>query len=344
MYSFKRKTLIVFIVVVFISLFSGCITSDSNDEQVTLKILHAGSLTAPMESIKAIFESEYPNVEVQLEPAGSVSCIKKITDIGIEADILASADYSLIPSMMMPEYADWYVMFATNEMVLAYSDNSKYSDEINADNWFDILRKGDVIWAFSNPNLDPCGYRTTLVIMLSEAVYGDDMIFEDLISSQSNISVGLENGVYVIDCPEDLAPNTSHVTVRDKSVELVSMLEEGGIDYAWEYLSVAKQNDLNYVMLPNAINLSSIDFEDAYKTVAIRTFDGNVKVAKPIVYGITIPKNAPNAEMAAEFLKYVINSEGQTVFEEKGQPPIIPAKTMDYDKMPLSLRELVMMI
>lgn len=337
----SKLTVSALLLVLAVSLFSGCISSDDEEESVTLKVLHAGSLTSPFEEIEAQFEADFPNVDVQLEPAGSTSCVRKITDTGIEADILASADYSLIPSMMMPDYADWYVLFAKNEMVLTYSDNSLYADEITADNWYEILGRDDVIWAFSNPNMDPCGYRTPMVIQLAEEYYGDDTIFESLIEAHTAIYAEEVEGIFEIHTPEDLSPDLDSVTIRDKSVELVSMVLEGGLDYAWEYLSVAQQNDLNYVTLPEAINLSAVAYEDTYKTVKVVTFDDNTKTGKPIVYGITVPTNAPNSEWADKFVLYVINEFGQEVFVNQGQPPIVPALINDASVAPGAIEDYV---
>jgi len=336
----KKRTLVAFLCLLMsVTIISGCISSDDEDEEITLKVLHAGSLTSPFEKIEAEFESEFPNIDVQLEPAGSVSCVNKIVETGVEADILASADYSLIPSMMVPGYAEWYVIFASNEMVLTYSDNSLYADEVNEDNWYDILRRPDVLWAFSNPNLDPCGYRTPMVIQLAEEEYGDSEIFEDLVCDNSAITVEEVSGRFVISTPEGLSPNTEHLTIRDKSVELVSMVLEGGLDYAWEYLSVAVQNDLNYIRLPQSINLSSVSYTDTYNTVSVNTSDDNTKTGKPIVYGITIPTNAPNFEEAVLFIEYVINEVGQDIFEGDGQPPLVPAGVSDEELVPEDLLE-----
>jgi molybdate/tungstate transport system substrate-binding protein len=343
MQSRKYMLPVLIIVLMLCSLASGCISSDDEEEQepVTLKVLHAGSLTGPFEEIEAAFEAEYGYIDVQLEPAGSSACIRKITDTGVEADILASADYTLIPSMMMPDYADWYIAFANNEMVLTYSENSAYADEITQDKWYEILRREDVIWAFSNPNLDPCGYRTPMVIQLAEDYYDDDMIFDDLIGGQTAIYGNWGNGVFAMHSPEDLAPNTAHVTIRDKSVELVSMVLEGGLDYAWEYISVAEQNGLDYVRMPDAINLSAVAFADNYATVSITTSDGNTNVGKAIVYGVTIPTNAPNPEEAALFIEYIINEFGQSVFTSQGQPPLVPALASDVSLVPEELQDLV---
>jgi molybdate/tungstate transport system substrate-binding protein len=313
-------------------------------EETVLKVFCAGSLTLPFEDIEAQFEADHPNVDVQLEPAGSVACVQKITEQGEECDVLASADYSLIPSMMMTaesDYADWYIIFAVNRMTLAYTDNSKYANEITADNWYEILRRSDVKWGFSDPNLDPCGYRSPMVIQLAEYEYGDDTIFEDLIEANSDITVSEDAGTYIIDSNmTDLNPNTNRLAIRDKSVDLVSMVQEGGLDYAFEYSSVAKQHNLNYLELPVTIDLSSADYANLYKTVKVEKTT-TTSTGKPIVYGLTIPNNSPNPELAEELVKYIINESGQTVFNNNGQPPVVPALSDDVSKVPQRLHPYV---
>ncbi|MCG7852051.1 MAG: tungstate ABC transporter substrate-binding protein WtpA, partial [Methanosarcinaceae archaeon] len=156
-------------------------TATETQDITVLKIFHAGSLTVPFEELEAKFEELHPGVDVQREPAGSAACIRKITELGSEADILASADYNLIPKMMMPDFADWYVAFAKNQIVLAYTDDSKYSDEVNQDNWYDILLKKDVRFGRSEPNSDPCGYRTILTIKLAELYYNKPGLADTLL-------------------------------------------------------------------------------------------------------------------------------------------------------------------
>jgi molybdate/tungstate transport system substrate-binding protein len=52
--------------------------------------------------------------------------------------------------------------------------------------------------------------------------------------------------------------------VRPKSVELVSLLKTGNMDYAWEYLSVAVQHELKYVRLDDHINLGNYKYDKFY--------------------------------------------------------------------------------
>ncbi|HII75971.1 MAG TPA: tungstate ABC transporter substrate-binding protein WtpA [Methanolinea sp.] len=295
--------------------------------KITVKVFHAGSLTGPFEKLKAEFETKYPNTEVLLEPGGSVDVIKKVTDLDKPADVVASADYALIPQYMVPNDADWYLTFAKNQMTIAYTDKSKFASEITADNWYEILGREGVRWAFSDPNADPCGYRTPMVIQLAEDYYKDDTIFDTLVSAHSKITTSRSGNMWTIDAT-DPSPDGTKLTVRPKSVELVQMLQAGGLDYAWEYRSVSVQNDLKYLELPEAIDLSSVDYAEAYATVQTKAVKGNgttLYVGAPIVYGVTVPKIAEHPDYGLLFVKMLIGPEGQAILTADGQPPIVPA-------------------
>jgi molybdate/tungstate transport system substrate-binding protein len=312
-------------------------------ETQVVKIFHAGSLAVPLEQAEQQFEALHPEIDVQRESMGSVACVQQITEIGKNGDVLASADYSLIPSMMYPDYADWYVRFATNDVVLAYNpERSMYANEITPENWYEILRRDGVIFGFSNPNDDPCGYRSVMVFQLAELNYGDDQIFDDLILENTAITITEEaDGTYHITTPEDLQPNTEKVDIRPKSVELVAFVEEGGLDYAFEYRSVAVQHNLAFVDLPLGVDLSSVAYADTYKKVQVELASGDVQTGAPVVYGITVPSVADNPEGGLEFVKFVIGESGQQIFTDNGQPPIVPPEGSG--EVPAELQDIVEM-
>lgn len=272
-------------------------------------IFHAGSLAVPLEIIEEQFESMYPEVDIRRESAGSVACARKITELGREdCDIMASADYRVIDNMLIPDFASWNAIFATNRMVLAYTPESRFADEINADNWIEILQNDDIEWGHSDPDADPCGYRTLLLLQLAEEYY--------------NIP-GL--AVSLID-------NRDERNIRPRSVELISLLESGHLDYAFEYLSVAVQHDLEYVDFPSEINLGDTDYADLYATASTEiagSSPGETKTVTgaPIAYGITLLNQAPNSDAAIMFLEYMMSPEGGlAVLVEKGQSPFIPCR------------------
>ncbi|HIH36810.1 MAG TPA: tungstate ABC transporter substrate-binding protein WtpA [Methanocellales archaeon] len=322
----KRKLRILGVVIVLLlsTLVVPCMPTGAQKKQ-TIKVFHAGSLSVPLEEAAIQFEALHPGVDVQRQSYGSVEAIRQITEVGKTAEVLASADYLLIPSMMYPNYADWDVRFATNDIVLAYNQEmSLYKDKITPENWYEILRRDDVTFGFSNPNLDPCGYRSVMVCQLAELHYGDFKIFDDLILKNTAITVSEENSTYLIKAPEQLEP-TSKVVIRPKEVDLTALVESGGLDYYFIYRSVAVQHNLSFVDLPGKIDLSKVEYADTYGKVKLQTLDGKIQTGTPIVYGITVPKNADNAELGLEFVKFVISEAGQKIFSDMGQPPIVPA-------------------
>jgi molybdate/tungstate transport system substrate-binding protein len=66
---------------------------------------------------------------------------------------------------------------------------------------------------------------------------------------------------------------------------------------------------------------------------------GKTIKAKPIVYGITVLKDAPNRELALQFLKFLLGEEGRKVFAENYQDFINPP--VSFGNVPEEIRELV---
>jgi molybdate/tungstate transport system substrate-binding protein len=271
-------------------------------------IFNAGSLTIPLAQMEKEFEAKYPKVDVLREAAGSQKCARKITDLKKPCDIMASADYTVIDKLLIPAYADWNIRFATNRLVLCYTDKSRYANEVNEKNWYEILGRKGVIWGHSDPNLDPCGYRALMVLQLAEKYYKVPGLYEHLIA------------------------NRPKQNIRPKSVELVSLLQTGNMDYAWEYRSVAVQHELKFVELPDQINLGNYAYDDFYNQAAVKVTGKKPGTflamrGKSCTYGVTLANNAPNEKAAIAFLEYMLDPQGGLkVLQEMGQPPFIPCR------------------
>ncbi len=287
-----------------------------------LVIFHAGSLTVPVDELSKAFQEEHPNVTFETEAAGSRTTARKVSELGRQADLVMSADYTVIDNLLIPDFADWNVRFARNTMVIAYTDEAKFADEINSDNWYEVLPREGVIYGHSEPDADPCGYRTLMVWQLAEKHYDEPGLYEKLDEN----------------CPPE--------NVRPKSVELIALLESGDMDYAFEYRSVAVQHGLNFVELPEEINLSMVEHADFYSQAEVELSGSEpgetiTTNGKPIVYGVTIPSNAPSPELAVEFVEFLLGPEGQAIMEAQGQPPIVPAVSPDVDQLPDALQDQV---
>ena len=306
----RRSRMLLIVQLVFCFLITGILFpfSVGAEPQGKLIIFHAGSLTVPFAKMEKIFEAKYPKVDVLREGGGSTKMARMISELKKPADIMGSADFKVIDKTLIPEYAAWNVRFATNQLVLCYVDNSRFANEVNADNWYKILGRKGVVWGHSDPNLDPCGYRSLMVLQLAEKQYKLPGLYDQLIA------------------------NRPKKNIRPKSVELVSLLKTGNMDYAWEYLSVAVQHGLKYIKLPDEINLGNYKMDGFYKQAKVKVTGKKpgtlmTRTGKSCTYGITIINNAPNREAAEAFLGYLMDpSGGLKVLQEMGQPPFIPCR------------------
>jgi len=296
----------------------------SSGEGVVLKIFCAGSLKKPLDRVAELYMERY-GVRVYIEASGSVEAVRKITDLGREADIVAVADYRLIRDFLYSDYTSWYIGFATNELVLAFTSKSRYADELlaNPGKWVEILGREGVRWGFSNPNKDPCGYRAVGAVALASLYYNDTSILERLIVSRTNIYYNVSSGTLHVYIPGSLEVYSGNLVIRPKSVDLIALLESGAIDYAFEYRSVAIQHNLSYIELPREINLGDPSYAGFYKRVVVHILVGSDREKalemSPIVYGVTILSNTRHYSEALEFVKLLLGSEGRSVFESMGQ-------------------------
>jgi molybdate/tungstate transport system substrate-binding protein len=278
-------------------------------------IFHAGSLTVPLAEMEKRFEAAHPDIDILREAGGSTQMARMISELGKPADIMASADYVVIDKSLIPSHADWNIRFATNQLVLCYTDNSRFADEIDRDNWYDILAREGVVWGHSDPNLDPCGYRSLMVLQLAEKFYNQPGLYDRVIA------------------------NRPQANVRPKSVELVSLLKTGNMDYAWEYLSVAVQHELKYLTFDDHINLGNYQFDPFYAQAEVKVTGQKpgtwiTRKGNSITYGVTLVKDAPNRAGALLFLAYMLDPQGGLkILEEMGQPPFVPCRVPDAQAM-----------
>ena len=304
--------------------YGGC--GQRGDPESRVIVFHAGSLATPMREMGEVFEKLHPGVEVLREASGSRVAARKVSDLGRLADIVATSDYSVIEELLMPEHTHWYAKYARNRMVIAYTDRSKYGDEIDSENWYEILVREGVNYGRSDPNLDPCGYRTLMVWHLADLYYE---------RAESEVSIF-----------ESLSKHCPPNNVRPSEIELLPLLESLALDYAFEYLSIAVQHHLKYVELPEEIDLSNPRYKELYALAKVDVTGkkpGTYHTVKgtPIVYALTIPKAAPHHRLAVEFTKFMLGREGQAIMRRSGQPPLSPARVNEILMVPPELERFV---
>lgn len=276
-----------------------------------LIIFTAGSIHKTLEKIAYKYKEINPEIDIILESNGSIDIINKVIIENRLADIIVSADYVPIELLMFNEYATWALKFASNKMVLLYTDKSRFSDEINENNWYDIISKDDVNIGSANPDIDPAGYRAYMCMKLTEKYYN---------------KVGL---YYLL--------SEKNIVVKTKTKdELLS----GTIDYSFGYESNAKRNNFKYINLPDEINLSNFNLEGYYCIESIKAFNKKIN-GEAIKYGITIPLNSKHKEIAIDFIKFMLSDIGRNILEEEGLTNLNLSKVNDYSKLPLYLKDII---
>lgn len=267
----------------------------------TLYVLHAGALRGPLKECARVFQQEQPGIIVKLEAAGSRECARRLHQ-GEHADVIALADPAVFAELLAPDIVARCFIFATDRIVIAFNEYSRGQEKINQHNWVDILPTDNVTYARSDKDLDPCGYRTLMVWQLAQEFYNRPGLYDRL-----------HNG-----CPPD--------TISPKSIDLVELVTQGRVDYAFIYSSVAVQFNLKHLTLPRKIDLSSPAFADHYKSATV-TVEGRRRGetvllrGAPIEFAIGTHRQTGHPALAQSFLDFLHGRAGQAILENHGLIP-----------------------
>lgn len=300
----------------------GSPASDSSSQaslQGTLTVFGAGTLSTPFGAEIQAFTKADPGVTVHSQFGASGDMVKDVTQVGQSADVLGVADYSLIPKLMSDPskpHATWYLGFVSNQITLAYTSHSKGAGQLTPANWYKLVSQPGVRIGRSNPAADPSGYQFLQMLQLAQGYYHDP---------------GLAAAVL---------RNSPDSSVAETETSLIAALQSGQIDYLAIYKTNALEQHLKYIALPAQINLSDQSMAASYAKVFVDAGSLGNKQAKPIIYGLTIPSNAPDQALARKFIAFVLSAQGQQIMAANGFVVISPALASSHGKVPAALRSL----
>ena len=262
-----------------------------------LTVMNAASLTRPIRAALDSFSAR-TGVKYELEPGSSLEIARRFTELHRTADLVFLADPEVFPQLMMPRYARWYALFARNRIVLAYTDRSRGAKEIDAENWRRVITRSGVEVGRSDPNTDPSGYRTLLVMQLAEQHYHEPGLFARLLAA---------------------APERN---VRPREADQVALLQTDELDYIWTYENLAENDGLRFVKLPDDIDLGNPADSAIYARVSTRVLgkrqgDTVTMRGAPILFAFTIPVNAENPRLAERFIEYVESADGRRILRSQ---------------------------
>lgn len=262
-----------------------------------LNVFAAGSLARPLRAALDSF-SVRSGIPYTLESAGSLELARRLTDLGKHADVVALADEEVFARMLMPTQVTWYARFARNRLVLAHSANAAGLADAERGDWRAVVQRPTIEVGRADPDLDPAGYRTLMLFQLAERHYREAGLAQRLEAS---------------------APRRH---VRPKSAELVALLQANELDYAWMYESSARGARLPFITLPPEVDLGDEAAAATYEQAAVRvlgsTAGDTLEVrGMPIRYGLTIPREAPQPERAAAFVRFLLSPDGVRVMRQE---------------------------
>jgi molybdate/tungstate transport system substrate-binding protein len=283
----------------------------------------AASLARAMSELEQVVEAKNPRLDLRLELSGSQEACRKLAELNRRADVVATADYRVIDRILLPDHADHDIHFATNSVVLAHMDHSRYTEQITADNWYQVLQRPGVRLGLVDPDLAPIGYRTLLVLKLAGRQLGFD-------------GERLARTLRKRCAPEDVAPHEG---------ELLKRLQARAIDYAFVYRSTAEEHNLKLVALPDSYNLGAAERQQDYAAASVQV---RMRSGEPprrvrgsaVIYGVTIPRRPLNPEGARQVVAALLGKPGQRALSRTGFRPLVPARCAQRDKLPPALRAL----
>lgn len=269
----------------------------------TITVFNAGSLASPIGAAARAFEGTRAGVRVLQESSGSLEAARKLTELGKVPDVLAVADEAVLEELIEPAHAGWHAVFATNAMVLLRRPGAPALDSTT---WVEGLLQPGIRIGRADPALDPNGYRTLMVLRLAELEAGEPGPAARLLAAMPDRYM------------------------RPKEAELTALVEAGELDYAWSYRSIAVERGLPHVALGAAVDLGDPARAGAYARVSVRLPGArmggdSVEIrGAPIAYAVTVPRLAPNAADALEFVRFLLTPAGRDALASKGllAPPV----------------------
>jgi molybdate/tungstate transport system substrate-binding protein len=211
-----------------------------------------------------------------------------------------------------PKFTHWYVQYAGNQMVVAYSPTSKYASQFEAiasgkepmKDLFTLLETPGLKLGRTDPNTDPQGRYFIEMLELAQMYY-------NLPSNTVTKIVG--------------SPlNSSSSTEIYAESALDASLEAGEVDAASAYYTQAIELHLHYIKLPPQISLGDAADATQYAKASINA-GGKVHTGAPLVLDITIIGKATPAAIA--FVKYTLSAAGIAQYKAGGFTLLTPTGT-----------------
>ena len=290
-----------------------------------VNVAYAGSLTNLMEHTLGPAFQNATGYTFQGKGAGSTAIANQIAGKLIHPDVFISASaaaYTPLEGSAHGNLVTWYLSFASTQMVIGYSPNSKFAAQFQQaasgqTPWYTVLESPGLRLGRTDPALDPKGVNTLLTVQLAERYYNQP---------------GLSQTV--------LGPNGNTAQIFPEE-DLVARLSSGQLDAGFFYLNEVKDAQLPFITLPAQINLGDPAQKAYYSQATYTDAKGVAHKGAPILYSVTIPATVSNRAGALAFVQYLLGGAGQGILSADGIGQITPTAGGDASTIPAELKQYV---
>jgi molybdate/tungstate transport system substrate-binding protein len=253
---------------------------------------------------------------------------------GAPDDVFISVSLSATgPVYLKNLSSNWAIGFASDQMVLAYSNATSSSSSGGAivaqgnaatrsnatsdwNEFFTSLTSGNVKIGIADPVSDPAGLRGWLALEAAGFLYSNgnqNAYVTQLLQAKANVT-----GTH--------------------AAALVAPLESGQIQFLFIYKSAAITDHLSYLSLERQVNLGDPTLGGFYSKISYKDSAG-VTAGAPIILCITVPASSVNTAEALQFVQYVVKNAG--TLSSYGLQPLLPARLYSNVSPPAPVAQLV---
>ncbi|WP_241645173.1 extracellular solute-binding protein [Rosenbergiella metrosideri] len=286
-------------------LLSSLVFSYQSASADTLTVTYAGSMGVVMDKGLGPDFAKKNHVDYQGQGQGAYGMARLLASKKVVADVFVSITPGPIEVLKQARLVDQAQPVASTRMVIAYNPKSRFAQQFaqSGDNnkmpWWKILSEPGLRFGRTDPTSDPQGQNIIFTLKLAERYYQQPGLASTIMGDLLN--------------PQQIAAEGG----------LLARLEAGQVDAASGYESATRSAKLPYMVLPDQINLSNPDYSQQwYDKVNFTLVDhsGQPKTyhPQPLVFYAAVLNNAPQPELAQQFVRYLTSAPAQQIFKDNG--------------------------
>jgi molybdate/tungstate transport system substrate-binding protein len=263
---------------------------------------------------------------------GSLLLAREISQGDPVSVFIAVSRSAVQPAYLGNQSSGWAIAFASDQMVLAYSNATLQSSAAGIvlddygtaiannstqvwTNFYYALTSGSTNVGFGDPNADPAGYRGWIVLQAAGKVYASTNFFVNrMIVNNGNITGA-------------------------SAADLIAPLEAGQVQFLFIYRSAAISHHLHYMQLADAVNLGNPAYSSFYSQFSYKSAKGKQKGGLIALY-ITVPTDSTDTANSLQFVVFVVKNY-QSILSTFGLIPMTPAKLYNSTTVPQPIQALV---